>query len=81
MNCKLRASGMVDGTSATTGYTLSEKMEELVLTCDTGSVTFTIKDNSWTVNAGEAFDEAIAGAPFTEIDFVATGDFRFYGRG
>jgi beta-lactamase superfamily II metal-dependent hydrolase len=78
---KNSAYGMHNGTTATTSYTSNQPMTELWLSADTGNVTITIDGNSWTINQGQVFSEQIVGAPFFIIQFTATGNFRFYGRG
>jgi hypothetical protein len=55
-------------------------MQGFVISNDhTESLTFTIHGETWTVKAGEVFEETFK--EFKDVTITATGAFRAYGRG
>lgn len=66
--------------SATVTHTFTKPMRYFVITNDdaTSALTFTIGTSTFTVKAGEVFEERFA--PFTQVTITTTVAFRAYGR-
>jgi hypothetical protein len=66
--------------SSTMVKTFNAEMQGFVISNDhTEDLTFTIMGETWTVKAGEVFEETFP--KFKTVTITATGSFRAYGRG